>query len=80
VIPRSRGGKSTWDNVVTSCVRCNVRKGNKLIDETGMKLLIKPSKPHWNRGLSLIVRPHIQIRSSWKRFIDTVYWNTELEE
>ncbi|MFH1379417.1 MAG: HNH endonuclease [bacterium] len=80
VIPRSRGGRSTWDNVVTSCISCNLKKGNKLISESGMNLLIKPSKPRWNRSVSLVLRPHIRVRSSWKRFIDNVYWNSRLEE
>src|SRR5258708_5856152 len=42
VVPISRGGKSTWENVVCACLPCNVRKGNKLLTETGLQ--IKP--PH----------------------------------
>lgn len=80
IIPRSRGGKSSWDNVVTSCIACNLKKGGKSVAEAGMKLLIKPSKPRWNRGVSLVLRPRIRIRSSWKKFIDMAYWNSELEE
>jgi 5-methylcytosine-specific restriction endonuclease McrA len=80
VVPRSRGGKSTWDNVVTSCVTCNLKKGNKLLHESGMTLLIKPAKPRWNRGLSLMVCPNIRMRVSWQKFIDTVYWNSELKD
>lgn len=80
VVPRSRGGKSTWDNVVTSCVSCNLQKGNKLIGETGMNLCIKPARPKWHRGISLVLRPHIRVRASWQKFIDTMYWNTELKE
>lgn len=80
VVPRSRGGKSTWDNVVTSCVSCNLQKGNKLIGETGMNLRIKPSKPKWHRGISLVLKPHIRVRASWQKFIDTMYWNSELKE
>ena len=38
VIPRSRGGDSVWENVVTSCGPCNLRKGNRLLDEVSMVL------------------------------------------
>lgn len=45
VIPRSRGGQHTWDNVVTACERCNSRKGNKNLKEVGMYLRTKPKAP-----------------------------------
>ena len=45
VIPRSRGGQHTWDNVVTACERCNFRKGDKNPREVGMKLRAKPKAP-----------------------------------
>ena len=45
VIPRSRGGQNTWDNVVAACRRCNVRKGSKLPSETDLVLLKRPEAP-----------------------------------
>ena len=45
VIPRSRGGDSTWENVVTSCSPCNLRKGNRLPDEVQMVLSRHPRQP-----------------------------------
>lgn len=45
VMPRSKGGQHTWDNVVTACDRCNGRKGNALLHEVGMKLKTKPKAP-----------------------------------
>ncbi|MBV8079360.1 MAG: HNH endonuclease [Actinobacteria bacterium] len=45
VIPRSRGGGSVWENVVTSCAPCNLRKGNRLLDEVHMELRIPPRPP-----------------------------------
>lgn len=45
VVPRSRGGKHTWDNVVACCRRCNVRKGNQLPSEAGLRLLRRPQAP-----------------------------------
>ncbi len=51
VIPRSRGGRTSWENCVLACVRCNLRKGDRTLEEAGMTLLRKPSKPKWNPNL-----------------------------
>jgi len=45
VVPRSRGGESVWENVVTSCAPCNMRKGNRLPEEVSMTLHSKPRPP-----------------------------------
>jgi 5-methylcytosine-specific restriction endonuclease McrA len=45
VIPRSKGGPHSWDNVVTACARCNGLKGDKLLHQTGMQLRSKPKAP-----------------------------------
>ena len=45
VVPRSRGGESIWENVVTSCAPCNLRKGDRLLDEVGMRLHRQPRPP-----------------------------------
>jgi 5-methylcytosine-specific restriction endonuclease McrA len=45
VIPRSKGGQHSWDNVVTACERCNQTKGDRLIHEAGMVLKTKPKGP-----------------------------------
>ncbi len=45
VIPRSRGGSHTWDNVVTACERCNSRKGDRTLFEAGMQLRNQPKAP-----------------------------------
>jgi 5-methylcytosine-specific restriction endonuclease McrA len=45
VVPRSRGGDSTWENVVTSCAPCNLRKGNRLLHEVHMELPHPPRPP-----------------------------------
>lgn len=79
VIPRSRGGKTDWSNVVTSCIPCNLRKGNRLPDEASMKLLVKPTKPQWSGTSAVCFRPGFRVKASWQRFIDNVYWNTELD-
>jgi 5-methylcytosine-specific restriction endonuclease McrA len=43
--PRSRGGGDSWENLVTACIRCNTKKGNRTPDEAGMKLLKTPRRP-----------------------------------
>jgi 5-methylcytosine-specific restriction endonuclease McrA len=45
VVPRSRGGESSWENVVTSCAPCNLRKGDRLLEEAGLVLLRLPRPP-----------------------------------
>ena len=46
VVPRSKGGVSTWDNIVASCAPCNRRKGDALLRQVGMSLRRKPRRPH----------------------------------
>ena len=45
VVPRSRGGDSVWENVVTSCAPCNLRKGDRLLEESGLELRHPPRPP-----------------------------------
>ncbi|MFY7818419.1 MAG: HNH endonuclease [Akkermansiaceae bacterium] len=47
VIPRQKGGKTTWENIVTSCVKCNTRKGSKLPHEANMHPQNRPVAPRW---------------------------------
>ncbi|MGJ8644668.1 MAG: HNH endonuclease [Luteolibacter sp.] len=47
VIPRDKGGVTSWDNIVASCVKCNTRKSNKLPKEAGMLPANKPYAPRW---------------------------------
>jgi 5-methylcytosine-specific restriction endonuclease McrA len=47
VVPRSQGGLSTWDNVVCSCHPCNRRKGGRTPEQSGIRLLKKPTRPAW---------------------------------
>lgn len=81
VIPRARGGRTTWENVVCCCVPCNLKKGAKLPHEAGMKLLRLPGRPKWNPTFRA---PSGKItHREWLPFIgivDASYWNTELLE
>jgi hypothetical protein len=45
VIPKCRGGEDTWENLVVACSSCNTKKGNTLLEQTGMKLRKKPRTP-----------------------------------
>jgi len=45
IIPRSRGGPNTWMNIVTSCRKCNAKKGDRLLKEVGMELIYVPYVP-----------------------------------
>ena len=47
VIPRSRGGETNWTNVVTACIRCNLKKGNKFLHQINFNLLQEPREPSW---------------------------------
>ncbi|MBS2011830.1 MAG: HNH endonuclease [Deltaproteobacteria bacterium] len=47
VIPRVQGGKTVWENIVTSCYACNDRKGSRTPEQAGMQLLKKPRKPEY---------------------------------
>lgn len=78
VVPRSRGGVDSWENLVLACMGCNVRKGNRTPEEAHMPLIRKPIKPAWLPQLGIRI-PHRQI-DSWQRFIDTAYWDSELKE
>jgi len=67
VHPRSRGGRTTWDNCVTSCFRCNSKKANKLLEQTSFKLERLPTKPvGWS---PLIFNLPGRYPQSWKKFI-----------
>jgi 5-methylcytosine-specific restriction endonuclease McrA len=76
VVPRDRGGATTWENIVCSCIACNTRKGNRLPHEAGMKLLRKPTRPKWRPFLHITFDAHIH--DSWRHFVDFAYWNVEL--
>jgi 5-methylcytosine-specific restriction endonuclease McrA len=77
VIPRAHGGRTTWDNVVTACAPCNLRKGSKLPRECGMHPARQPDQPtvmelHAN-GRHF---PPNYLHESWQ---DYLYWDSELE-
>ncbi len=75
VIPISRGGKSTWENVVCACLPCNVSKGNKLLTEAGLQLIRQAERPRWHPLHRLQGRSCPEV---WRNFLDEAYWSVEL--
>ena len=67
VDPRSRGGKTTWENVVCCCLKCNTRKGDRTPEQAGMKLIRKPVRPRQNPLLSVKMDNPKYV--SWKTFL-----------
>src|SRR5437016_5046733 len=53
VVPKRHGGRTEWDNLVCSCRRCNMKKGDKHLHQTGMKLLRMPHRPKYVPYISL---------------------------
>jgi hypothetical protein len=68
VIPRSRGGQSTWENLVACCRPCNGRKGNRLPHEVGMKLLKTP-RPLLNEYAGFFLLRYPRLREAYEQFL-----------
>lgn len=75
VVPRSKGGLTTWENCVLACVPCNRKKADKTPAQAGMKLLREPKKPDMNLYRFDVYKPV----KSWQAFLGEAYWNVELE-
>jgi len=77
VIPRSRGGRTTWENVVAACSACNLRKANHSLSKSNMSLRRKAFRPTamqlQNTGRKF---PPNHLHDSW---MDYLYWDSELD-
>lgn len=67
IIPKSKGGKNSWDNMVVCSKEINRKKGDKFIDEMGLSLVRKPYAPSVK---NLILNPDMPMPKSWKNFIE----------
>ncbi|THD83122.1 HNH endonuclease [Aliigemmobacter aestuarii] len=77
VVPRSRGGITSWENVVAACSPCNLKKANKTLRQSGMVLARVPRQPLPEEMLAHGRRfPPNHLHESW---MDFLYWDTELE-
>ena len=81
VMPRTQGGRTTWENVATSCIECNRRKGGRTPEQAHMKLLRRPYRPTTLPFMGFggrLIQP-----AEWKPFLSVVdysYWNVELKD
>ena len=76
VIPKSRGGKTEWTNIVTCCMKCNRKKGGRTPVEAHMKIIRKPKQPKWLPAVRVTIG-FKEVPQSWR---DYLYWNVELLE
>jgi len=77
VVPRSKGGVTSWENVVAACSPCNLKKANKTLKQVGMTLKRPPRAPPPDEMHSHGRRfPPNHLHDSW---LDYLYWDTELE-
>ena len=78
MIPRSKGGLTNWENVVTACSHCNWTKGSKSLSQVGFKLMRKPKEPsQYSLRLKSKNFPSDYLHSSWR---DYLYWDSILEK
>lgn len=66
IIPKDRGGRDTWENLITACLRCNNKKGNRTPQEASMKLLSKPTRPNRIHQIRFKVS---RVFDSWKPYL-----------
>lgn len=77
VLPLSRGGKTTWENCVLSCVRCNTKKGSRTPQEAGLAMIHEARAPKWS-PLSNVAPS--RMLNSWQQFVSEAYWNVILKD
>jgi 5-methylcytosine-specific restriction endonuclease McrA len=75
VVPRSKGGQTTWENIVSACYACNRIKANRTPGEAGMKLLKVPARPTWMPSVQIRVSAS-SVPDAWR---DYVYWTAEID-
>ncbi len=77
VQPRSKGGRTSWENCVLACVRCNARKADRSLKDSGLRLLRPPKRPRWSPYMHLSKLDRLP---SWSRFApaelrdDLTFW------
>ncbi len=76
VVPRARGGKTEWENIVTCCMECNRKKGGRTPREASMRLIRKPARPRWVPAVRITIGFR-EVPQSWR---DYLYWHIELVE
>jgi 5-methylcytosine-specific restriction endonuclease McrA len=78
VVPKSKGGTNSFENVVTCCIKCNNIKGDSRPEDVGLKLINKPIKPRWR---SYVKIPFSRLKpvkiKIWQTFLQKPYWNLD---
>ena len=77
ILPRTQGGRDTWENLVCACIKCNARKGGRTPEQAGMKLVRRAERP--KRNPLIAIRLRSEKYRSWKAFLDSAYWDVELK-
>lgn len=78
VVPRRLGGKTTWENIITACASCNMKKGGRTPQQAKMGLMLKPIRPtSWQLQQHGRCFPPNYLHETWR---DWLYWDIELEE
>ena len=75
VVPRAKGGRTVWENIVTACEPCNSRKGNRTPEQAHMRLLTRPIRPKWVPVMTLRVNRDTA-PDAWR---DYLYWTGKLQ-
>jgi 5-methylcytosine-specific restriction endonuclease McrA len=76
VVPVAQGGRRSWENIVTCCVRCNRTKDNRTPEQAGMALQRQPRRP----AATAVFRVTFGVRKMPASWRDYLYWNVELDE
>jgi 5-methylcytosine-specific restriction endonuclease McrA len=69
--PVSKGGKSSWENLITACQKCNQKKSDKTAEEAGLKMRLKPYRPVWSPSFMMSVYQIKTINDDWKDFLNS---------
>jgi 5-methylcytosine-specific restriction endonuclease McrA len=69
VLPRSRGGDDSWENLVTACVRCNVKKGNRTPKEANMSLNYQPRRPYSSLLFEISKYTRENSNQEWRKYV-----------
>ncbi len=73
VVPKSRGGRTEWENIVMACVDCNATKADRTPAEAGMRLRSKPVRPTWLPTFNMTLQQIQSVPIEWRD-----YWTVEL--
>lgn len=79
VIPRRRGGATTWENLVSCCPRCNSRKGDRAPWEVGMKLIRQPKRPKYIPLFDFALFVSLARRGKWEQYLKPFYDAMEID-